>query len=109
MRATPLAKRCGARLDDLEFGDRGFAHPVDFGEPRRFGGDRLGERAETLDQRLGERLDVAPRDGAKQHQLDQLVIGDGLGAGLQQALAQARAMSVVMGIRLAGRLAAHRA
>ena len=34
-------------------------------------------------QLLGERLDVALRDGAEQHELQQLVVADGLRAGLR--------------------------
>jgi len=41
-----------------------------------------GHRAEARDQRLGQRLDVAARDGAEQHQLQQFIIGERLGPGL---------------------------
>ena len=58
--------------------------------------DDFGERAECLDQLLGERLDVALRNGAEQHQFQQLVIGEGIGPGLAEALAQPFAMPVIM-------------
>ena len=45
----------------------------------------LGEGAEAGDQRLGERLGVAPRRGAEQDQLEQLVVGQGVGARLAEA------------------------
>jgi hypothetical protein len=48
------------------------------------------------DQRFGERLDVAPGLGAKKHGLQQLVLGQGLGASLAETLAQALAMAVIM-------------
>ena len=43
----------------------------------------FGERAESRDQLLGERLDVAARNGAEQHQFDHFVVGERLGAGLR--------------------------
>jgi hypothetical protein len=56
----------------------------------------LGERAELGDQRLGERLDVAARDGAEQHQLQQLVFGDGVGSAAEEAFPQPLAMAEIM-------------
>ena len=41
-----------------------------------------------MEQILGQRLDVDARNGLGQQQLEQLVIGEGLGAFLQQLLAE---------------------
>ena len=48
------------------------------------------------DQLLGERLDVALRDGAEQQQFEQFVVGDGVRAGIAEALAQPFAMAVIV-------------
>jgi hypothetical protein len=78
----------GRRLDDLEIGDAGLAEPFDLGKPRRRRSDRFRERTEFGHQRLGERLDVAPRHHAKQQQFEKLVVGERLGAGLAGLLFQ---------------------
>ena len=70
--------------------------PFDLGEPRLRRRDHLGERAECSQQRLGQRLDVAPRQRAEQQQLEQLVVGHRVGAGLAKALAQPLAVAVIM-------------
>jgi hypothetical protein len=88
------------RLDDLELCDGGLAEARYLGEPLRRGGDHLRKRAELSDQDFGERLDVAPRQRAEQYQLQQLVIGDRIGAGLAEATAQPLAMPVIMRRRL---------
>src|SRR6185436_13551397 len=54
------------------------------------------ERPELGDQRLGQRLDVAPRDGAKQHKLKEFVVGDRIGPGVEEALAQPLAMTEIV-------------
>ena len=56
------------RLHQLELADRRFAEPLDLAQPLGARGDDLGEGAEARDKGLGERLHVAPRDRAKQHQ-----------------------------------------
>ena len=84
------------RLHDLEFGDRRLAEPSTSFEPLRRRRNHLGERAEFLEQRLGERLHVALRDGAEQHQLQHLVVGERLRPGFEEARAQALAMAVIV-------------
>ena len=91
-----LAKRLAAACDDLEFDDRRLAQAVDLAQPLGPRGNDFGEGAEAREQRLGERLDVAARDGAKQHQFEQFVIGQRLGAGLAEAVAQPLAMAEIM-------------
>ena len=61
--------------------------------------DDLGERAEALQQPLGERLGVAAGDGAEQHQLQQLVVGQRLGAAAAEALLQPLAMAGMRRVR----------
>ena len=48
---------------------------------------------------LRQRLDVAARDRAEQHQLEQFVVGERLRASVPEALAQPLAMAVVMRLR----------
>ena len=76
--AFDLAAREPARrgLHDLELGDGGLAESLDLPQSFDRRRDHLGERAEALDQVLGERLHVALRNGAKQDQLDQFVVAD---------------------------------
>ena len=45
---------------------------------------------------LGERLDVAPRQRAKQNELEQLVVGQRLRPGLAKPFAQPFAMAVIV-------------
>jgi len=96
--AADLAARqaVGGGFDHLEFGDGGVAEAGDLGEPPRRRGDRLGERAELADQRLGEGLHVAPRHGTEQHQLEELVVGHRIAARLAEAGAKAFAMPVIV-------------
>ena len=63
------------RLHELELGDGRLAQSLALGEPRDRRGNDFGKRAEGRDQRFGERLDIAPRQGAKQHQFQELVVG----------------------------------
>ena len=83
-------------MHDLELGDGGIAHALDLGESGRRRGHHLGEGAEFGDQLLGQRFDVALRDGAEQHQFEQLVVAHRLGAGLAEAPAQSFAVAVIM-------------
>ena len=61
--------------------------------------DHLGERAEARDQPLGQLLGVAARQRAEQHELEQLVVGQRVGATLAEALAQALAVARVVRVR----------
>ncbi len=54
------------------------------------------ERAEALEQRLGDQLGVAPGDQPEQQQFEQLAIGEGCIAMLTEAVAQALAVPVVV-------------
>jgi len=58
--------------------------------------NHLGERSEFCDQRLGQRLDVAPRQRAKQYHFEQFVIIQRIGAGVAKAVTQPFAMAVIM-------------
>jgi hypothetical protein len=86
----------GAGLNDFQFRYDRLTDAGDFHQPLRARRQHLGEGAKAGDQDLGQRLDVAPRHGAKQHQLQQLVIGDRVRARLAQALTQTVAMAVEM-------------
>src|SRR5262249_5561726 len=79
-----------------QFGDARAAKPLYFGEPRLRRRDHFGEGAELCQQGLGERLDIAARQRAKQEQLQQFIIGQSLGAGLAEAAAQAFGMTMIM-------------
>jgi hypothetical protein len=59
---------------------------------------RFGKRAEPRQDRFGERLGVATRNGAKQHKLDQFVIGKRVGASVAKALPKTLAMAEIMWI-----------
>ena len=87
-------------MHDLEFGDGGFAEALDLLEPRRRRRHHFGEGAELGDQLLGQRLDVALRDGAEQHQFEQFIVADRVAAGLAEAPAQPLAVAVIMRRRL---------
>ena len=52
--------------------------------------------AEARDQRLGERFDIAARDGPEQRQLQQLVIGQTLSARFRETRPQPVAMTGMM-------------
>src|SRR5262249_10504115 len=67
-----------------------------FGEPRLRRCNYLGKGAEFRQQRLGERLDVAARQRAKQPQLQQLIVRQSVGADFAEAAAQAFAMTVIV-------------
>src|SRR5258707_15610415 len=86
----------GGGLEHLEFRDGGVAEPVNLGKtgPRRR--DHLAERAEFRDQGFRQRLDVPAWQRAKQHELEKLVIGDGIATGLAETLAQSLPMAVIM-------------
>ena len=98
LRHGALGEAAGRGLDDLEVGDDALADAVDLHQPRRRGGEHLGEGAEAPDQLLGDRLHVAARDRAEQHELQQLVIRQGVAAHLREARPQPVAVAVVMGI-----------
>jgi hypothetical protein len=71
-------------------------YALDLGEPcgrRRY---HFGKRSEPGDEVLGERFDVALRDGAEQHELQQFIVAYGLRAGLPEAPAQSLAMAVIV-------------
>jgi len=56
----PLADAGRGGGDQPDLGDRGFPQTADFAQPGVGRVDRLGKRAELADQRLRQRLDVAP-------------------------------------------------
>jgi hypothetical protein len=58
----------GRRLHDLQFSDASAAKSLHFREPRLWRRDHLGKRAEFREQHLGERLDIAAWQRAKQQQ-----------------------------------------
>ena len=90
MAGLDLAAREPARrgLDDLELGDGGIAQSRHLLEPFPGRRDDFSERAESGQQGFGQRLDVAPRDGAKQYELEHLVVRERGCAGIEKAFAQ---------------------
>ncbi|MGY3471360.1 hypothetical protein ACVW0I_008231 [Bradyrhizobium sp. LM6.11] len=86
--------RC--RRDQLELVDRGLADAVDLAQARHRGMDDFGERAERLDERLRQRLGVAPRQRRKQGHLQQLVVAERIRTGAVEALAQPLAMAEIV-------------
>ena len=63
------------------------------------GGEDVAQRAEALQQLLGQRLGVHALDRIEQQQLEQLVVLQQLGARPQHALAHPAAMAVIMRLR----------
>ena len=52
-----------------------------------------------LDELLGERLDVDAHQHLAEHELENLIVGQRIGAGVDEPLAQPFAMAVVMRAR----------
>ena len=80
------------RLRDLERGDRRIGQAL---APQRVGACRQqrADPAEIVEQPLGQRLGVDPRDGQREQIFDQLIIVETRRAGIEQPLAQARAVA----------------
>ena len=83
-------------MDELQLHDDAGGDAVDLGKPGFGRGDHVGERAETLDQRLGERFDVAAGNRPEQHQLQQFVVSQRLGADIPEACAKPLPMAMEM-------------
>ena len=66
---------------------------LDLLEPLRRRVDHLGKGAEPLQQPLGQVLGVAAGNGAEQHHLEQLVVGQRLRPAAHEALLQSLAMT----------------
>ena len=56
---------------------------------RGIGADELCQRTEFAEQRLGERLGVAARDGEREQIFDQFIVGEAVGV-VEQTRAQPR-------------------
>ncbi len=61
-----LGHQQGSGAHGLEPRDGAVTHALDAGQCRRFGGNRAGKPTEFLDQRLGQRLHVDPRQRERQ-------------------------------------------
>jgi hypothetical protein len=68
----------------------------ELGKKPGIGADHAAQAAEACEQGFGERLGVLDVDAVEQQQLQELVVGQRLGAGLEKAGAQALAMAVVV-------------
>src|SRR5690554_482959 len=89
----PVATEAGGnRLDHLEMGNGGGAQPLDSGQTRLAGGEDAGKRTEFAQQRLGQRLGVAPGNGQLQGQFEQFVIFERVTPHLEEAFAHPLAM-----------------
>lgn len=86
----------GDSRDQLQVERHGLADALYLGQQRRRRTEDAGERAEPLDQRLGDRLGVAPRDQAKKQQLEDFVVGKRGVAQLTEAVTQPLAMAMIM-------------
>ena len=84
--------RSAAACTDFSVATRGLANALDGQQILNRGGDHPGEAAEPRQQRAGERLGVAPRQG-EQHEFQHLVVGQRLWSRRQQALAQPQAVA----------------
>ena len=91
-----LRQPLGGGFDDLEMAGDALAHALDFQQALARRRDHVGEGAEALDQRLGQRFGVAPWDGGEQGQFQQLIIGQGLGAALQGSASAQRCCAMAM-------------
>ena len=83
-------------MDELQLGDDPIADPLDLGKPSGGGRNHVGEGSEPLQQRLGDRLHIAARNGTKQNQFQHLVIGERVCAHVAKAGAQALPVAVKM-------------
>ena len=84
------------RRDDGQIQRNGVFDARHFGQEAARRAEHFAQGAETGDQGLGDRLDVASGNGAEQDELEELIIGEGVGAGFAEALAQPVAMAVMM-------------
>ena len=78
-------ERHRARLADA-------VHPLQLTRP---GAQHVGERAEALQQRVGDRLGVTPRDRMEQEQLQHLVIGEGARPAVEEPFSQAASVAAM--------------
>ena len=78
------------------------ASPMPLTSASRAGGAATTSAKEPnlRDQFLGERFDVALRNGAEQHQLEQFVVAHRLAPAVAEAAAQPFAVAVIMRRRL---------
>jgi hypothetical protein len=85
--------------------DRCLAHAAHAFERFAVGAEHAGEAAEARDKRLGQRFHVTPRLRRVEQELEELVIGQSIGAAGEKALAQPLAMLEIMRLlRRGGRL-----
>lgn len=91
-----LQRPVGDSRDQLQVERHGLADTFDFRQQRRWCAEDARKRTETLDQRLGDRLCVAPRDQAEKQELEDFVVGKRSVAELAEAVTQPLAMAVIM-------------
>ncbi len=83
-------------MDGLQGGDAGLAHALHPRQRFGIGSQEAGDAAEFVEQRLGERLGILPRDRQREQIFDQLVIEQRVRPALEQATAQARAVAAIV-------------
>ena len=83
-------------MNHLQCADGRFPDAIDVEQAFGRGRDHIGKAAEAGDQGFGQRLHIAPRNGGEQHQLQQFVIGQGIGPARHEAGTQSRAVFEIM-------------
>jgi hypothetical protein len=73
------------RPHELELGDGGLADARHLAQELLRRIERFGKCPQARKNGFGERLGIAPRGGAEQDQLEQLIVGEGIGTGIAKA------------------------
>jgi hypothetical protein len=89
-------------MHDLQLQRGRLADAVDFGQALDWRSEGFGETAERLDQRFGDRFDVAARLGAEEEQLHQLIVLQAASASAREPLAQTLAVAAAVVVRRIG-------
>jgi hypothetical protein len=84
-------------MDQLQIDDGlAAAQPLHRLEPLGRGRKHIGKAAKPGQELLGQRLGITPRDGTGEEKLEQLVVGERVGARLHEPGAQPLAMAEIV-------------